>query len=121
MEWICLYFSFDYDAIAVDDIWDIHRYFMKKMGYYKIFGFIKKVFAVAITFLSCIVLNVNSFKFVSVNNQEYKVRTKIIMTVKSNEPSFYSYSIKANKNSGTCNNNNDPYEKLCIPVKKINV
>ena len=33
----------------------------------------------------------------------------------------YSYSIKVNKNSGTCNNNNDPYEKLCIPVKKINV
>ena len=28
---------------------------------------------------------------------------------------FYPYSIKANKCSGTCNNINDPYAKLCVP------
>ena len=30
IKWICLDYSVDYDAIAVDDIIDIHRYFMKK-------------------------------------------------------------------------------------------
>ena len=35
-------FSDDYDAIAVDDTLDIHKYLMKKRGSYKMFGFIKK-------------------------------------------------------------------------------
>ena len=37
-------FSVDYDAIAVDDILDIHKYLMKKNIQYKMFGFIKKCF-----------------------------------------------------------------------------
>ena len=36
------YFSVDYDATGVDNILDIHKYLMKKMIYYKMFGFIKK-------------------------------------------------------------------------------
>ena len=47
------------------------------------------------------------------NNQECKVRTKII-GVNNNEPVFYPYSIKANRCSGICNNTNDPYAKLCV-------
>ena len=36
---------------------------------------------------------------------------------------FCPYSIKVNKCSGSCNNINDPYAKLCVPnvVKNINV
>ena len=36
---------------------------------------------------------------------------------------FYPFGIKVNKCSGSCNNINDPYAKLCVPdvVKKINV
>ena len=30
IKWICLRFSVDYDAVAVDDILDIHNYLMKK-------------------------------------------------------------------------------------------
>ena len=58
----------------------------------------------------------------SMNNQECKIRTKII-DINNNEPSFYPYSIKVNKYSGSCNNINDPYAKLCVPdvVKNINV
>ena len=42
----CVYdFSVDYDAIAVDDILDIHKYLMKKNN------IIKKVFVVAMSFL----------------------------------------------------------------------
>ena len=56
------------------------------------------------------------------NNQEFKVRPKII-DVNNYEPVLYPYSIKVNKCSGHCSNINDPYAKLCIPdiIKNINV
>ena len=57
---------------------------------------------------------INTLKWVSLNNQECKIRPKII-NYNSNEPSFYPYSIEINKCSGSCNNINDPYAKLCIP------
>ena len=41
-------------------------------------GSIKKCFFTAITFFNCNVLSVNSLECVSINNQEYKIRTKII-------------------------------------------
>ena len=86
------------------------------------FGFIKKVFVVAMTFLGCNVLKVNPLKCVLMNNQECKIRPQIIY-INSNEPSFYPYSVKINQCSGSCNNINDPYTKLCVPyvVKNINV
>ena len=40
------------------------------------FAFIKKVFVVAMTFLSFNPLNVNSLECVSMNNQECRTRTK---------------------------------------------
>ena len=56
------------------------------------------------------------------NNQERKIAPEVI-NVNSNEPSFYSYSIEGSKCSGSCNNINDPYAKLCVPdvAKNINV
>ena len=56
------------------------------------------------------------------NNQECKARPKTI-DINANEPVFYPYSIKVNKCSGSCNNINSSYAKLCIPdvVKKINI
>ena len=55
-------------------------------------------------------------------NQECKVRPKII-NVNSNEPIFYPFSIKTNKCSGSCNNINNPYAKICVPdvIKDLNV
>ena len=47
-------------------------------------------------------------------NQECKVRPKIV-NASSNEPVFYPFSIKTNKCSGSCNNINDPYAKMCLP------
>ena len=60
--------------------------------------------------------------FFSCNGLECKLRPEII-NINSNEPSFYPYSVKINKCSVSCNNINDPYEKLCFPdvVKDINV
>ena len=56
------------------------------------------------------------------NNQECKVKQEII-NVNSGEPAFYLFSIKTSKCSGSCNNINDPYAKLCVPdaVKNLNV
>ena len=56
------------------------------------------------------------------NNKECKTITKII-NIKNNEPVFYPFSIKVNKYSGSCNNINDSYAKLCVPdvAKNINV
>ena len=73
-------------------------------------------------FFGCIVLNVNPLKCVSMNNQECKVGPEVI-NINSNEPLFYPYSIKINKCSGSCNDINDSYAKLCVPnvVKNINV
>ena len=49
------------------------------------FGFIKKVFSVAMTFFSFNPLSVNSLECVSVNNQECKIRAKVI-DINNNEP-----------------------------------
>ena len=55
-------------------------------------------------------------------NQECKVRLKIV-NVHSNDPVFYSFSIKTSKFSGICNSINDPYAKICVidVVKNLNV
>ena len=86
------------------------------------FGFIKKCLFTAMTFFSCNVLNINSLECVSINNQQCKIRSKII-NVNTNEPIFYPYSIKINKRKGSCNTINGPYVKLCVPdtIKNINV
>ena len=55
-------------------------------------------------------------------NKECKVRPKIV-NVKSDEPVFYPLSIKTSKYSGSCNDINDPYAKMCVPdvIKNLNV
>ena len=51
-------------------------------------------------------------------NQECKIRPETV-NVNSDEPTFYPYSV-TNKYSGSRNNINDPYAKICIPdVVKI--
>ena len=69
------------------------------------------------TLFSC-----NALKCVSMNNQECKVRLAII-NLNSSEPSFYPYSVLVNKCSGSCNDINNPYAKLCVSnvVKDMNI
>ena len=64
----------------------------------------------------------NSLECVSMCKPECKVRPDII-NVNNDEPSFYPYSVKISKCSGSCNNINDPYAQLHVPdvVKNINV
>ena len=84
-------------------------------------GFIVKCFFSAITLFCSNLLNINSLKCVSMNNQECKIRSETI-NVNTNEPIFYPYSITINKCKGSCNTINNPYAKLCVPdtIKNIN-
>ena len=54
------------------------------------------------------------------NNQECKVRSQVV-NVNSDESVFYYFSIETSKCSGSCNNINDSYAKLCVldVVKKL--
>ena len=53
--------------------------------------------------------------------QECKIRPKTV-NVNGDEPTFYLYSVKISKCSGSCNNINNPYAKLSVPdvVRNIN-
>ena len=86
------------------------------------FRFVKRIIVSKVTFFSCNVLNIKPLKCVSMNNQECKIRSEII-NINSNEPLFYPYIILLNKCSGSCNNINDPFSKLCVfdVAKNINV
>ena len=85
------------------------------------FEFIKQMFTPVIM-LSSILSSINSLKCILINNQKRKVRPEIV-NVNSKEPIFYPYSIRASKCSGSCNNINDPYAKMCVSdaIKSLNV
>ena len=84
--------------------------------------FIKKIFCIGSLFLSSLVSTTTSLNCISMNNQAYKVRPEII-NVNSNDPVFYPFSIKTSKCSGSCNNINNPYAKICVSdvVKDLNL
>ena len=86
----------------------------------KVFSLAKKVFVLGLTVLSGSITS--ALKCLSMNNQKCKVRPKIV-SVSSNNPIFYPFSVKINRCSGNCNSINDPYSKVCVPdfVKNLNV
>ena len=85
------------------------------------FRFIKGCLFIISLFLSNLV-STTALSCISMNNQACKARPEII-NVNSNNPVFYPFIIKTSKCSGTCNNMNDPYAKICVPdvAKDLNV
>ena len=85
------------------------------------FEFIKRCFFTGLVFLSTLA-SVNLLSCISMNNQECRVRPQIVH-VNGDEPIFFPFSIKTSKCSGSFNNINNPYAKLCVPdvVKNLNV
>ena len=77
------------------------------------FGFIKKCFFTVMTFFN--LSNVNSLECVSMNNQEFKIRTEII-NLNTNESLFYLYCIKIN-----CNTINDPNTYVFLTKLKTQI
>ena len=59
------------------------------------FGFIKKYFFTGLIFLSTLT-SVNLLSYISMNNQECKLRPHIV-NVNNEEPVFFSFSIKTSK------------------------
>ena len=57
------------------------------------FGFIKKVFVVAMTFLGWNILNANPLKCISINNQNCRVRPQIF-DFNSDEPVVFPFTIE---------------------------
>ena len=85
------------------------------------FEFIKRCFFTGLVFLSTLA-SVNLLSCISMNNQECRVRPQIVH-VNGDEPIFFPFSIKTSKCSGSFNNINNPYAKLCVldVVKNLNV
>ena len=78
------------------------------------FGLVKQIFVPTIMFFGCNLSSINPLECVLMNNKECKVNTEIA-NVNCNKPVFYPLSIKTSKCSGSCNNINDPYARLCVP------
>ena len=79
---------------------------------------LKKVFFIGLTILSSFTnansLNAIPLSCISMNNQECKTRLEVI-NVNEDEPVFFPFSIETSKCSGSCNNINYPYAKICVP------
>ena len=92
----------------------------------KIFGFVKKVFFVGLTILSSFTnansLNAIPLSCISMSNQECRTRPQVV-NVNGDEPVFFPFSIETRKYSGSCNNINYSYAKICArdAVKNLNV
>ena len=79
------------------------------------------MFFIGLTILSGFT-NANSLSSISMNNQECKTRLQVI-NVNGDKPVFFPFSIKTSKCTGSCNNINYPYAKICVIdfVKSLNV
>ena len=68
------------------------------------------------SFFSC-----NALKRISMNNRECR-KISAVINISSNVPLLYPYSVEVIKCSGSFNNINDPYAKLCVSdvAKNIN-
>ena len=74
------------------------------------FRFIKQIF-ISATMLFSSLLGVNSLECISIKNEECKVRPEIV-NINSDNPIFYSFSIKVNKCNDNCINIIDPYARI---------
>ena len=80
----------------------------------KIFRFVKKVFFVGLTILSRFTkansLNAIPLRYISISNQEYKIRPQVV-NINGDEAVFFPFCIET-RCSGSCNHINYPYAKI---------
>ena len=70
------------------------------------------------------ILKVNTLECLSVINQKYMPRPKILDVNEGvDEALFYPYNVLVNKGSGSCDTLDNPLAKLCVPniIKRINM
>ena len=82
---------------------------------------LKKCFYVGLTILSRFA-NANSLSCILMTNQECKARPQVV-DVNEDEPVVFPFSIEKSECSGSYNNINYPYVKMCVSdvVKNLNV
>ena len=80
------------------------------------------MFFIGLTILSDFTNTNSPLSCISMKHQECKTRPQVV-NVNSNNPIFYPFSIKTGKCSGSCDNINNPYAKICVPdiIKNLNV
>ena len=80
------------------------------------------MFSIGLTILLSLTKANSPLSCISMKNQECKTRRQLI-NVNGDEPVFFPFSIETSKCSGSCNNINYPYAKLCVPgiIKYLNV
>ena len=88
----------------------------------KYLDLLKKVFFIGLTILSDFTNASFSLSCISMKNHECITRPQVV-NVNADEPLFFPFSIETSKCSGSCNNINYPYAKICVPdaVKNLNV
>ena len=70
------------------------------------------------------ILKVRALECVSVVNQKYMPKPKILDVNEGvGEALIYLYNVLVNKCSGSCNTFNNPIAKLCVPnvIKRVNM
>ena len=77
-----------------------------------------KIISLLISLFS--IIKTKALEWVSVVNQKYTPRTKILDV---NEALFYLYNVQVNKCSGSSNTLDNPMAKLCVPnvIKGVNM
>ena len=109
-------FAVDYSSTNIGDIYNVHRYLMKKKIY--------KMFLINLAINLFNVLKVNALECLSVVNQECKPRPKILDVNEGiGEALFYPYNMLVNKCSGSCNTLDNPMSRICVPniIKNVNI
>ena len=77
------------------------------------FGFVKRVFVSVMIVFGCNLSSLNLLECFSMNNQECKVKPKIV-NFNSDEPVFFLFSVRASNRSGICNNIHKSDAKFCV-------
>ena len=80
------------------------------------------MFSKGLTILSSLTKANSLLSCIAMKNQECKTRRQVI-NVNGDEPVFFPFCIETSKCSGSCNNINYPYAKICVPgiIKYLNV
>ena len=106
-------FAVDYTSANIGDIYNIHRYLMKKQ-------YIKMMLInLAISLFS--VLKVNTLECLSLINQKCMPRPKLLNVNEGiGEALFY---VLVNKCSGSCDTLDNPMSKICVPkiIKNVSM
>ena len=117
-------FAVDYTSTNIGDIYNIHRYLMKKHNINSYFFRTYKMLIINLAISLFSVLKVNTLECLSLINRKCMPRPKILDVNEGiGEALFYPYNVLVNKCSGSCDTLDNPMSKICVPkiIKNVNM